>query len=145
MWNKVMPPKTSSSPSYEGHSLLCVAAHPFCCVPLFSGMEHWSEDGWRFPAPTCQSVPLNQAVTVNPECICSHQSPFFIFVLSGRRVKVFFHSDASLLVSVAESWCVYSGVSVTCIYEKTIISLKLQHNSTVHVFRTNERAYMAHW
>lgn len=70
---------------------------------------------------------------------------FFNFVLSGRRVKVFFHSDASLLVSVAESWCVYSGVSVTCIYEKTIISLKLQHNSTVHVFRTNERAYMAHW
>lgn len=79
------------------------------------------------------------------ECICGHQSPFFIFVLSGRRVKGFFHSDASLLVSVAESCCVYSGVSVTCIYEKTTISLKLQHNSTVHVFRTNEQAYMAHW
>lgn len=48
-------------------------------------------------------------------------------------------------MSAAESQCVYSGVSVTCIYEKTIISLQRQHNSTVHVSRTNEQAYMAHW
>lgn len=69
---------------------------------------------------------------------------FFHLCPIWTQNKSFFHSDASLLTSAAESRCVYSGVSVTCIYEKTIISLKLQHNSTVHVFRTNKRAYMAH-
>lgn len=146
VWNKVMLPKTFSSPSDEGHSPLCVAA-PFCCVAPFLGTLIWR--WWTVPCPTCQGVPLNKAVTVNPSLIqvchiCGQESPFFIFVPSGRRIS-FFHSDASLLTSAAESRCVYSGVSVTCIYEKTIISLKLQHNSTVHVFRTNKRAYMAHW
>lgn len=66
---------------------------------------------------------------------------FFIFILSMQN-KSFFSQRC---LPDDESQYVYSGVSVTCIYEKAIINLEHQHNSTVHVFRTNEQAYMAHW
>lgn len=90
VWNKVMLPKTFSSPPDERHSF-DAAAHPFCCVPPFSGTLIWR--WWLIPCPTCRRVPLNKALTMSLRLIRAYmwsRKPFFIFVLSGCRIKVFF-------------------------------------------------------
>lgn len=67
-----------------GHLLFCIAVCPFCCAAPFCGTSTLIWRWWVVTNPTCQGVPLNKIVRVNPSLIRLYtwsKKSFFISVL----------------------------------------------------------------
>lgn len=114
-----MPPKTSSW--WITFTSLCCSTSFLLCPTLL----RYGTSIWRWSTVPCPHVSKRPT---EPGCDREPQLDTNVYVVTkvlfchlcsiwAQNKRFFFHSDASLLTSAAESRCVHSGVSVTCIWK----------------------------